>query len=469
MSSRNETKILILTLLITIGLIGGGLWWLRDRGFNSNPNSPVTNTPVTTPTTASSLENSLSMGDKILIPGEQAQAKQAAADALAAGDYQEAIATLESYLKANRNDPEALIYLNNARIGNGKSYLIGAAVPIGTEVNAAKEILRGVAQAQNEINSAGGIGSVPLKVVIANDDNNSALAQQIASVFVANSQILGVVGHFGSNITLAASKVYQKNELVMISPTSTSVNLSGVGKYIFRTVPSDRFTGNALVKYMFEELNKRKAAVFYNSASNYSSSLKDVFTTSVYSDGGEIVAQFDFATPNFNAGEAVQQAKKLKAEVLMLAPDSAMLDRALLVIQANNEQLPLLAGDSVYKLQTLQIAGQDAKGMVLAIPWHILGNPNAKFPKTATQLWGGDINWRTAMAYDATKALIAAIGQNPSRLGVQEALSSSDFAVEGASGAIRFLPSGDRDRAVQLVQVKKGTRSSSGYDFVPIP
>jgi hypothetical protein len=42
-----------------------------------------------------------------------------------------------------------------------------------------------------------------------------------------------------------------------------------------------------------------------------------------------------------------------------------------------------------------------AVGMVLAVPWHILGDPNSPFPKAASQLWGGEVSWRTALAYDA--------------------------------------------------------------------
>ncbi len=87
-------------------------------------------------------------------------------------NYNTAIANLEASLQASPNDPEALIYLNNARIGNQKSYTIAAAVPIGSDVNAALEILRGVAQAQNELNQSGGLSGIPLKVLIANDDNN---------------------------------------------------------------------------------------------------------------------------------------------------------------------------------------------------------------------------------------------------------------------------------------------------------
>ena len=122
-----------------------------------------------------------------------------------------------------------------------------------------------------------------------------------------------------------------------------------------------------------------------------------------------------------------------------------------------------------YKPKTLQIGGRDARRMVLAVPWHILGAPNSPFPQAATKLWGSDVNWRTALTYDATQALIAALKQQPSRSGVQNSLSGSGFQPQGVSSKIRFLPSGDRNQAVQLVKIEPGNRSSFGYDFVPIP
>jgi branched-chain amino acid transport system substrate-binding protein len=463
MSQKNETAVLIISLLLTGAAIAGGLWWyesVRGKTGTTEPNLSI-NTKI-------SVKDRISAGEKILIAASATPNKEAAAGALARGNDEEAIAQLEASLQENRNDPEALIYLNNARIGREKSYAIVASVPIGKDLNAALEMLRGAAQAQNEINQAGGIQGVPLKVFIANDDNDPTVAQQLARSFADNQEILGVVGHFGSDTSLAAAQVYQEKGLVMISPTSTSVELSGKGKSIFRTVPSDRFAGSALARYLLEKLQKKKAAVFYNSTSNYSKSLKDVFTTELYGQGGEVVAEFDFADENFNAADAVRSAIAQDAEALMLAPNSAVLHQALQVVQVNDGRLPMLAGDSAYKPETLQIGRRDAVGMVLAVPWHILGDPNSTFPQTARQLWGGEVNWRTALTYDATQALIAAMEISPTRQGLQEALSSSNFRATGASGEIHFLPSGDRNQAVQLVTVQPGTRTNFDYEFVPI-
>ncbi|NJS11026.1 MAG: ABC transporter substrate-binding protein [Microcoleus sp. CSU_2_2] len=474
MSKKNETVVLILSLLITIGLAGAGIWWLTSRGgITPGGSSPENPTFSKSPTGNSSqseqqIQQRLSAGKKLLISEKATTTKESAVQAIASGSYNAAISDLQASLKNNRNDPEALIYLNNARIGNQKSYTIAAAVPIGADINGAQEILRGVAQAQNEINQSGGISGTPLKVLIANDDDNPEIASQIASALANNSEILGVIGHFSSDATLAASKIYQQNQLVAISPISTSVQLSGIGSNIFRTVPSDRFAANALSRYMLTKMQKKKAAVFFNSASNYSKSLKSEFTTALYGDGGQVVSEFDFAKGNFNAADSFKSAIAQGAEVIMLAANTATLDQALQVVQVNAKRLPLLAGDDVYTAKILQIGGAGATDMVLAVPWHILADPQSNFPQTSKQLWNAEVSWRTALGYDAAIALIVGLGRNPTRTGIQQALSASDFSATGASGPIRFLPSGDRNRAVQLVIVKPGNRTSYGYEFVPL-
>ncbi|MEB3148398.1 MAG: ABC transporter substrate-binding protein [Sphaerospermopsis sp.] len=152
----------------------------------------------------------------------------------------------------------------------------------------------------------------------------------------------------------------------------------------------------------------------------------------------------------------------------MLAANTGIVDKALQVVQVNQQRLKLLAGNGVYTLKTLEIGREQAVGMVLAVPWHIEGDPKSEFPKTSRKLWGADVSWRTALAYDATKAFIAALGKDPTRSGIQKTLVSPGFSATGAGGEIRFLPSGDRNTSVQLVKIVPGSRSRTGYDFEPI-
>lgn len=472
MSQKNETVVLVVSLVVTLALVAIGAWWFTKGngtnlgGVTGNQSSPG---ETTSPQSNPSVQKRISAGEKLLIADNAPPEKQAAIQAIASGNYAEAVTQLEASLKSDRNDPETLIYLNNARIGKQKSYTIAASVPISSDINAAQEILRGVAQAQNEINRAGGIKGIPLKVLIANDENNSDIAKQVAAAFVKNSQILGVIGHYASDVTLATADTYQSGGLVAISPISTTVKLSGRSRYVFRTVPSDYVAARALADYMLQKLKQEKVIVFFNSQSGYSQSLKSEFVTAVSLGGGQVINEVDLSEPNFNAAQSIEQAIEGGAQVLMLAVNTGTLDKAMLVVQVNGKRLKILAGDDVYTPKTLQLGGLAAENMVLAIPWHIGANPQAEFTKAANQLWGGEVNWRTAMAYDAAKALIAGIERNPTRIGVQQSILAPNFSAQGAAGNIKFLPSGDRNQSVQLVTIQAGSDNPWGYKFVPIP
>lgn len=475
MTQKNETPVLLLSLLITLGLIGFGVWWLGGRLnnpeglFGGSPTQPR-GADGSNPPRPATLQDRFSAGERLLFNQNTSPDKEAAITAIADQDYDQAVSTLESHLRENRNDPEARIYLNNAQIGNQDSYTIAVSVPAATSAEPALEILRGVAQAQNEINQSGGINGVPLRVVIASDDDQANVVGQVANTLVQDRSVLGVVGHFGSDSSLAGAEVYEQGQLVMVSPTSTSVQLSNAGDYVFRTVPSDSFTASTLANYMVDVLGEQNAAVYYNSESSYSTSLKNEFVQDLSTGGGRVVDEFDVSDSSFNARNTLQQAEQRGAEVLVLATNTPTLEQALQVIASNDGQLPILGGDSLYNPQILDKGQANAEGMVVAVPWLISSNFQSPFVRGSQQLWGGDVNWRTAMAYDAAMVLIEGLKRNPTRSGVQQALADPNFELAGATGMIQFLSSGDRNQPMELAVVEEAgreSRSGYGYDFVP--
>lgn len=473
--SSNRTKLLTELTKLLGNLTKSPILWtlpllilLATLVFKIFPSSQVSSERIS---------RTISSGEKILTtPGKLTWLKQAGVNEINTDNFGKAKGLLKDYLKKEPNDPEALIYLNNARIGKNYSYTIATSVPISSDINTALEILRGVAQAQDEINKAGGINGVPLRVLIADDNNNPNFAKQIAEKFIQNSKILGVVGHYSSDDTLAAGEVYNSGKLVVISPVSTLLTRKGFSKYIFCTVPSDAVAARALADYMLNRLGKKKAAVFYSSKSESSQSLKGKFVSAIASSKGQLANElvFDLSNSNFDANQSVEQAIQQGAEVLVLLANTEELDKALLVVKANNKRLPLLAGDDVYTSKVLKEGAEDAVGMIVSVPWHILAEPKSNFEKnfvtTSKNIWQAPINWRTAMSYDATLGLISAIKQNPkpTREGIAETLLSKGFT--GATGEIKFS-SGERSQKVnQLVKIiKTGSSSSSGYgyDFVP--
>ncbi|MBW4696102.1 MAG: ABC transporter substrate-binding protein [Lyngbya sp. HA4199-MV5] len=410
----------------------------------------------------------ISAGEKLLSQWQADPKKQEGVEQIAAGAFEKAVSTLEVARRSNQGDPETLIYLNNARIGHEKAYTIAVAVPLGDTFGSALEILRGVAKAQDDLNQAGGINGTRLRVVIANDDNQRETAQRLATILTSQPEILGVVGHGISDTTLSAAAIYQEKQLVMVSPLSSAVQLSNFGPYIFRTMPSDRLTAKALANYMLNHLKQRKVVVFFNAASAYSMSLKTEFKNALFYNGVELMSEFDFSRPDFDAADSVETAIAKGAKVIMLAPDSEVSDRAIQVLQLNRRRLKVIGGDSISTVKLLKVAGKEAVGMTVAVPTDLAQRP---FQQQSKQLWGqnASVSWRTALAYDATQALVAALRQNPTRAGMQRVLAQPTFTTSGAAESVRFLPSGDRQSDVRLmtvIPVTSGKRTS--YEFKPL-
>jgi branched-chain amino acid transport system substrate-binding protein len=470
MSQKNESLVLFISLIVTLLLVSTGLWWLRSRSDIKLWSSPPSSQDSADKEQAISAR--LSTGEKILTSGAASDKKQSGVAALAAENYEEAIADLEAALKENRNDPEALIYLNNARIGKQKAYTIAAVVPMGgSNPNNALEMLRGFAQAQNEVNQSGGINGVPLKLLLANDDDNLETAKQLATTLVKKPEVLAVTGHWTSDVSLEAASVYDSGKLVFIAPVSTTVKLSNFSPYVFRTTINNYTGGRALADYILTKLRLQKVAIFSLPEVTYSRELKSELATAISLGGGEVIAEFDLSDPSFSAARSVKQAIDRGAQVLMLATNNAAVDKALQVVQVNNKQLVVL-GDlaNLYSIKTLELSREAAVGMVMAVPWHIDGNLQSNFPRQSRELWGGDVNGVTAMSYDSVQALIAALKRQPSRSGIQQTLASSDFSATGSTRTIRFLSSGDVNSPVQMVKISRAnpSRSGTGYDFVPL-
>ena len=456
-----QKNFLLFLYIIILGLFGPVVYWVS----NHNTQLPFAGKAEKNP-----IQKRMSVGEKILVTAHNYAAKQEGTTAFANGNYVIALEKFHSSLKRDRNDPEARIYLNNTIAAKSDSYFrIGVSVPIGGNLNVAQEILRGVAQAQEKINRDGGIGGKLLMVEIANDDNNPEVAQAVAEKFVRDQKILAVVGHNDSNASIAAAPTYQEGGLVMVTPTSSAESLTGMGNYIFRSTPSTRNLADTLANYAVQVAGKDNIAMCIDSDSKVSASFKDNFTWAVYNYGGKVSPlNCDLAAADFSPEEIPSQAISQGADALLLAPSVRKVGKALEIVSGNDDRLTLLGTHSFNTYSTLEDGRNSVNGMVLSVPWYQKPVARNSFIINAQELWGGGVNWRTAMAYDATQTVSQAIASGADRQNLQQTIANPEFSTQGATSEISFLPSGDRNLQGGLVKIKPGKKSGTGYDFVAL-
>lgn len=394
------------------------------------------------PYTNSPLKNRMSLGEKIFVAEGRPPEKEAGRRAFEAGDFATAVSQFQSSLQAKRNEPETLIYLNNAKIGKAKSLKVAVIVPIGISLNEAEEMLRGVAQAQDEVNSTGGINGLALQLEIVNLDNYEML-QQINTELVNDSSIVAVVGFTRD------TSIYNKRGLVIVSPVNPR-KPSNPTKYVFYATPSSDVFSDAIGRYVVQKAHLTNIAICSDSTftinqEKISQEIVEQYTDSIRKYGGKVTSTVcDLSAPTFQASSFLSRAISDGAEGLLLIPRPDKLNLAIEVARENKGRLPLFGFQAMYTERTLKYGQADIKGMVLAVSWHQDAAASKAFAFKAVQLWGGEVSPRTATAYDALEVIIAGLKKGQTRQELQKALSHPNFSALGATGTIQFSATGDR-------------------------
>ena len=388
--------------------------------------------------------------------------KKKGCEAFRAKKWDEAIdAFTLAFDQKDSSDPETLIFLNNAKAQeSGSMYTVCVAASLKSPVtwDSGKEMLRGVAQIQNKINLAGGIGGRLIRVMIAEDFNTPEETVKTAKEVANDPEVLAVIGHFKSEITKEALPIYIENGIVSVSPSSSSSRLTRNTPtgWFYRTSASDEEHSVTLSNYVKRHFPKPKGkrtrvAIYFRESSDYSASIKEEFVKRLSTDDYDCHA---FILPtNMEPQSVIQDAKRnfLKSsfDLIALFPDADTRDAALEIAEMFDGVK--VAGDSMDAGRINSIPHLALKG-VIPVCSYFSGNLNAGFSKEANQFWGIDHadNWRMVTSYEAmiavTKAIeIASKSGSVTRETVRLAMQRLPEELQGVDGnKIAFKPDGNR-------------------------
>ncbi|MGG6267536.1 ABC transporter substrate-binding protein [Leptolyngbya sp. AN10] len=392
--------------------------------------------------------------------------------------------------KENARLYERKIYANNGRI-TGDSVLLAAVVPADENARpeAAGAILAGVADAQEQFNQrredpTSSDTAKPLRVLVVNDSNTVEGAKQVACQIARDyKDVVGIIGHHSSDASKAAVDIYNKAGLAMITPTSTSTSLnqSTVGKVFFRSTYSSRELADVLAKHI-EGLNVGKIAIFYDEG-EYSTNIRGDFIKSLKDKNIIHPIPFDNLQPVNYSEKSVP--KSLPAEVKSVIFFSSggrrgTNERAIRIIEYlkdSGRDLKIFGGNALYEGETLAKGKKKIENLVLVVPW--FGFPKYAYRETTFDgKEGGQIGWRTANSFDATRAFLRAISliarnsETVNRQTILEKLPSVNLPANATSGEPLRFEAGQRQggEPVLVQVVPKSNQVSCGFEvcFQPL-
>lgn len=419
-------------------------------------------------------------GSKVVLSDYYFSLKEEALEAFDAGNHDKAVLLfdgLRSHARVNKDtsdgreaalaalqDPEVLIYRNNAFVKALHSkdptlplYTIAVAAPLNTDPGIS--IALGVAQAQDIAVQQG----INLQVVIANDGNKREQARRVADYLSKDKQVLAVVGHYTSPNTCAALNIYSPNNLVVVSPASTMVNLpsnldcGGDPNHIFlRTVSNTRIEAETLIEYLIEErrVTQPKIVVFYNANELFSRDMYEQFRQVLNSYGGDLIAAFDLSDPKLKADSFPPQVRQ--ADAIAILPDGGTdnriaLEKGIALAKLNNGKLPILGANTLYTQGVIDEGGDTlVDSLFIAVDWHPKMCGAERFAQQVREYWGGDSNRITALSYEAVQVLASILP------------STSDIPIDRQDVSLKLYDTGIREGAAPSSDVFSGQTISFG-------
>jgi branched-chain amino acid transport system substrate-binding protein len=317
----------------------------------------------------------------------------------------------------------------------------------------------GVTLAADEINRAGGVLGRPIHVLSEDDRGEASEAASVVSKLITRDHVVALIGEQASSRTLAAAPIAQSYGVPMISPTSTNVEVTKKGEYIFRACYIDPYQGRAVARFARETLGAKTAALLVDVRSDYSVGLADAFREAFRAAGGEIVDEQKYAEGDSDFSAQLTAIRPKKPDVLFVP--GYYTDAGLIARQARSLGLEsaLLGADGWDSPKLTEIGGAAVEGAYLSNHYSVDDPAPAvrRFVDAYRARFGAPPDSIAATSYDAMRMLADAITRAGSTEGkrVRDALAATkDFA--GVTGTITMDADRNPVKAIVILKVQGG-------------
>ncbi|EIJ43418.1 ABC-type branched-chain amino acid transport system, periplasmic component [Beggiatoa alba B18LD] len=260
---------------------------------------------------------------------------------------------------------------------------IAVAGPItGQYATFGHQMKTGTEIAVEDLNKAGGVLGKKLKLEVGDDACDPKQAVAVANQ-LANKKVALVAGHFCSGSSIPASKVYNEEGVIMISPGSTNPKLTEEGlSNVFRVCGRDDQQGAVAGEYIAKKYADKKVAILHDKSA-YGKGLADETKKALNAAGKQEVMYEAITAGEKDYSAIVSKLKKEQIDVVYLGGYHT--EAGLIIRQMRDQGMStiLAAGDALMTDEFWSITGAAGEGTLMTFSPDPSKNPIAE-PIVAT-------------------------------------------------------------------------------------
>jgi branched-chain amino acid transport system substrate-binding protein len=270
---------------------------------------------------------------------------------------------------------------------------------------------QGIRLALDEINAAGGVKGRKIRVITEDTQSKQEEAATAVSKLISRDNVTAILGEIASSNSLAAGPIAQQNKIPMVSPGSTNPAVTEKGDYIFRICFIDPYQGEALAKYVANDMKLTRAAILRDVKSDYSMGLADFFKNTFTQLGGSIVADSSYAGGDSDFKSQLTTIKGSNPQLIFVPGYYTEIGQIAVQARDLGINIPLVGGDGWESPKLIEIGGKSLEGCFYSNHYHV-DDPSPAvhaFVAAYEKKFGAKPDAMAALGYDSMKFLAAAM------------------------------------------------------------
>ncbi|MDJ0747292.1 MAG: ABC transporter substrate-binding protein [Xenococcaceae cyanobacterium MO_167.B27] len=331
--------------------------------------------------------------------------------------------------------------------GNGTGLKLGALLPVTGDLSSIGQNMPiAVNLAVETINACGGVNDNPVTLIEADSQTDPSVGSTAMTQLAEVDRVAGVIGAFASSVSSSAIDVAVRNEVMLVSPGSTSPVFTERAKngefqgFWARTAPPDTYQAQALAALANKKGFNNVSTVVINN--DYGVGFEQQFVSAFEKLGGKIPTKaspvrYDpkAATLDSEAKSAFNGQPDAVAAVLYAETGSILLQSAF--EQGLSEGVTVLLTDGVYSEDFVRQVGKTRDGKsIIAGALGTVPGANGEALADLTTLWqektGKELTAYVPHSWDATILMMLAAEAADANTG--EAIKNQILDVANAPG-----------------------------------
>ncbi|WP_267384406.1 ABC transporter substrate-binding protein [Cyanobacterium sp. uoEpiScrs1] len=324
---------------------------------------------------------------------------------------------------------------------------LGALLPVTGDLSSiGQNMPEAVKLAIDEINACGGVNGTSVTLVTEDTQTDPTTGVSAMTKLAEVDRVAGVVGAFTSSVSSAAITIAAKNNVMLVSPGSTSPVFTEQAKngdfkgYWARTAPSDTYQARALAALASKEGFKTIGTVVINN--DYGVGFEQEFISAFEKQVGKIIGKrkpirYDPKAAVLDSEAAAAFTGKPDAVATALYPETGSVLLQAAYKQGLTQKVIVLLTDGVYSEDFVEQVGKTPNGRsILAGALGTVPGADGEVLETFTTKWkektGNKLTAFIPHSWDATILLMLAAEAAGTNTG--EGIKSKIYEVANAPG-----------------------------------